>query len=469
MKDESKTERLLELANAHIENQLDEQQRTELEDLLRTDAEARRIFSDFLHDHASLYWSHVGQGEAEIVDFPIDPETPDTGGRWRALAAVAAAAAIVAVLWQRPAPGPATFATMEQTRAARWESGALPTAAGARLSAGRLRLAEGLATIRFDSGAEVVLEAPAEIELVDRMNCVLRRGTAVAEVPESAVGFQITTPSARVVDYGTRFAVNVDGGTGATKTHVFEGEVEVAHPGSGRVVRLRTGQRNYVAGGQVSGAIRGPEEDEWAGNRPGLNRGPDWRMIPAARDRYIYSQLIEEHMSDVLLLLKNARGPEGPNRKSYLGFDLSELDRGRIVEAELILSFEPTGWGLASGVPDSRFSVYGLLPSELDGWSEDQLSWTNAPANLEATGDGLEADKVRKLGSFVLKQGVQRGQFGIHGERLTEFLRRDPDGFVTLIVVRDTVEERKGSLVHGFASRRHPVLPAPTLALRMRR
>jgi hypothetical protein len=75
--------------------------------------------------------------------------------------------------------------------------------------------------------------------------------------------------------------------------------------------------------------------------------------------------------------------------------------------------------------------------------------------------------KVLKLGSFVIEQGVQRGGFGIDGEKLTADLRDHADSEITLIVVRDTVETEDAGLVHGFASRRHPTLPAPTLSIRL--
>ena len=463
MNEKESKDRLFELANAHIENRLDEVQRAELEKLLQTDRDARRMFADVLHDHATMHWNHVGTAGGEIIEFP-DATPSRSFAWWQAIAAAAAVAFLV--FWSR---GPSTFATMEQTRAARWESGALPTAEGARLPAGTLRLADGLATIRFDSGAEVVLEAPAEVELVDRMNCVLVRGTAVADVPDSAIGFRIRTPSADVVDYGTRFAVNVDRNTGATKTHVFEGVVEVEHPNSGKVVRLETGQGNFVAGGQLGHAISGPEEGDWAGNKHLRHRGPEWRTISAVRDQYVYSREIKEHMSDVLLLLKNTEDPKGPSRKTYLGFDISALDRSQIEDAELDLSFEPTGWGLASGVPDSKFAVYAVLPAKLDDWTEVGMNWTNAPANVIGDGDALKSEQVRKLGSFVLAQGVQRGRFGIRGEALAKLLREDANGFVTLVVVRETAEAQTGGLVHGIASRRHPVLPGPSLAVRLTR
>ncbi|MCP4856977.1 MAG: FecR domain-containing protein, partial [Fuerstiella sp.] len=142
--------------------------------------------------------------------------------------AIALIALLAMALWPQH-PADETFATLEQSRAAFWESGDLSTADGSRLGQGTLRLAEGLATLKFDSGAEVVLEAPATLILADAMNCELTRGTVVSDMPESAHGFRIKTPSADVVDYGTRFAVSVYEETGETHTQVIEGRVQVEH------------------------------------------------------------------------------------------------------------------------------------------------------------------------------------------------------------------------------------------------
>ena len=129
-----------------------------------------------------------------------------------------------------------------------------------------------------------------------------------------------------------------------------------------------------------------------------------------------------------------------------------------------MLHFAPTGWGLASLVPDATFSVYGLLADQ--AWDEESLDYGNAPANTWRSRRGLVDSEVRKLGSFLVEQGVQRGQFGIGGESLAAFLREHAGSEITLIVVRDTGEFETNGLVHGFASRRHPILPAPTLAIR---
>ncbi len=466
---EKEQDELLDLANDYAEGELTEAKRKRLDEWLQSDEAARRKFADFMHDHAALYWDQVSESKSEagdVIDFPATSSfLGRVSGIWGVAAAMVALATVTLVWWGN-SPKDATFATMEKTRAARWESGNLPTAEGARLSQGQLRLAEGLATLRFDSGAEVILEAPVEIQLIDRMNCLLTRGTAVADIPESALGFQIGTPTANVVDYGTRFAVNVDSGSGATQTQVFEGVVEVEHPASKEIVRLEAGQRNYVAGDRVSEASSVPEEGDWAQSLPVLRKGSDWRMIATTRDAYVASHPIGDHISDELLLVKNTNSKQGPSRKAYLGFEVSSSDLARIVDAELILHFDPTGWGLASHVPDSEFEVYGLKGAEMDGWNRDAMTWENAPANVPEHGANLKSGLVEKLGTFTMEQGVSRGTFGISGSALVDYLRSQTDGFATLIVVRKTAEEQSGGLVHGFASRRHPVLPPPTLAVR---
>jgi hypothetical protein len=54
-------------------------------------------------------------------------------------------------------------ATLESSKAARWNSSDLPTKDGSRLGKGTLHLAEGLVTLRFDSGAQVCHLRPRSI------------------------------------------------------------------------------------------------------------------------------------------------------------------------------------------------------------------------------------------------------------------------------------------------------------------
>ncbi|MEL7500133.1 MAG: hypothetical protein AAFN77_21215 [Planctomycetota bacterium] len=87
-------------------------------------------------------------------------------------------------------------------------------------------ISEGLAIIEFDRGARVILEGPADLEIVSDNSGFLRSGKLTANVPESAIGFEIVTPNSRVVDHGTEFGISVDA-NGDSETHVFDGEVEL--------------------------------------------------------------------------------------------------------------------------------------------------------------------------------------------------------------------------------------------------
>ncbi|NLT72239.1 MAG: FecR domain-containing protein [Verrucomicrobiaceae bacterium] len=475
-------DRLLELAHGYIERSLNSARIAELETLLSESEEARRVYVDFMHDHATLHWEQIGRdGERGdgIADEDIDEIEDISDYRysrfpslWQGFAAAALIALLSLLLLRPPAPAP-TFATMKRTEAARWESGPLPTAEGARLGAGELFLVRGIATLDFDSGAEVILEAPARLTLVDAMNCVLTSGTAVAEVGESAEGFTIRTPSARVIDHGTRFAVNVHPVSGATQTQVFDGLVEVALPDGGKSLALRTGQRSVTEGGSLGAVSAAIEEATWT--LPEGAEGPQEKnaltlttAAPGGADAYTCSSETGGHDSETLLLLKNALGENGPHRKSYLRFDLSPIPPGTIAEARLELHFTPTGWGLASNLGDSGFTVYGIRDDRLDDWSGGELDWTTAPANDPDSGTALVAEKVTELGSFVLPRGIQSGSFGIHGEKLAAFLNADANRRASLVIVRDTSEVRGGGLVHAIASSRHVTLPPPALVLRLR-
>ena len=450
-----------------LEGQLDEAERHAFNQILASSAEARREYRAMMEMHARLHLEYTGGGGVDFMPDarPNRPEPPSRQTFWPGwVAAAAAVIALLAVLfWPDRGGATKSFATIQTAASARWGGSDLPTREGSRLSQGTLRLEEGLAMIRFDSGAELSLEAPVEIQLIDAMNCRITHGTAVAHVPDSATGFRLGTPSAMVIDYGTRFAVSVDPQSGGTRTQVFEGLVDVENPSTGERVSLKSGQRASVQGAQTGPVAEGFDERFQISPSESTPAGANWLRLPATKDAYI--GFILKTDSDELLYLKN--GKAGFHRKAYLGFDLSGIDASRITSAGLHLQFEPTGLGLASHVPDATFSVFGLASGD-QPWDENNLRPHNAPANIKGSGAGLVTDQVRKLGSFVIPQGVQRGRFGIEGEILSTYLREHAGSTITLIIVRETVETNSAGLIHGIASHRHPVLPAPTLAIQMR-
>ncbi|WP_186776589.1 LamG-like jellyroll fold domain-containing protein [Rubripirellula reticaptiva] len=100
---------------------------------------------------------------------------------------------------------------------------------GTYLSAGEYELQKGLLHLQFGGGVMVYVEAPARFDAVGDSRVVLHNGRLSARVPPEGIGFTVETPEAEVVDFGTEFSVDVEGG--ASEVHVFDGLVRV-NPGA---------------------------------------------------------------------------------------------------------------------------------------------------------------------------------------------------------------------------------------------
>jgi len=90
----------------------------------------------------------------------------------------------------------------------------------------QLELAAGYAEITFDSGARVVLEGAASLEIKSAWKATLLRGTLKVSVPPEALGFRISNPAVEVVDLGTEFTMVAD--AHGAEVFVLKGEVEAA-------------------------------------------------------------------------------------------------------------------------------------------------------------------------------------------------------------------------------------------------
>jgi hypothetical protein len=152
-----------------------------------------------------------------------------------------------------------TVAVLLRAPGARWEETGLPTRAGAPLSPGWLRLKSGYAQIEFYSGATVILEGPAELQLISPQEAYCARGKLRATVPPQAQGFTIGSPKLDLIDRGTEFGLQVDGGD-RTEVHVFQGKVELHDAGSDRAgappKELTTGRGLRLEGAGEARAIK---------------------------------------------------------------------------------------------------------------------------------------------------------------------------------------------------------------------
>lgn len=475
--EESRRWELLERCERARDGKLTPQEQDELEALLRDDAEMRSLFARSLHLDAELRYD-----PRLVRDLAEHPPVSIRRRNLVPIAALAAAAcvAIGSVLYVRESSqtqpaGPPTVATVIKANACKWGGSTLPTAEGSRVVAGTLELMEGLATLKFDSGAEVVLEAPATLEIIDAMNCRLKRGTLVADVPHEAIGFTVDTKDAKVVDLGTRFGVSADE-DGKYLVHVIEGLVEVGHkgePGMKRVLAEQSLNRGLL---QKQLNPESPDDDEPTRWQPDVivSDGQGWQTISTnygrGRDAFIQSTKAPKNFgTEPFMRVKNTTRQADLVRKGYAAFDLEKFDVSRLEDAEMSVSIEPSDLGFATLVPDSVFHVYGLTDEAEDDWKETGINWTDAPA---AVTDGAmkhlpDPAKSVLLGSFTIPQGTASGTRSIGGKALADFLKSDTNGIVTFIICRETDETDRNGFVHAFATRENRKNTPPLLRVKL--
>ena len=125
-------------------------------------------------------------------------QTENSPGRWRWPRVWLLAAGIWELQSWRPADSKAAdgraVAILSRTVDAQWnQAGEIPQV-GTLLQPGRLELRAGLAQFVFYSGARVMIEGPAQIELTSANEISCRSGRLMAEVPSPAKAFRIRTP-----------------------------------------------------------------------------------------------------------------------------------------------------------------------------------------------------------------------------------------------------------------------------------
>lgn len=279
------------LIDRHLDGALTAEEAAELNQIVLSSAQARARFWHLAGFHAIIRewgaetWGQPGEapGSTKVVAFPVR----------RVLQGLAAAAALAAALlvlrhFQPPAfPPPASpqnvaiqarpglggdeeeedpdhgagmstapadavtqngAAVITRASGAVWSPGEPARGAGTVLPPGWLRLESGLVQIDFYSGARVILEGPAEFNVISDFEAQCRFGRLSASVPEQAHGFKVVTPGMTVVDLGTAFGCNVPR-NGLPDVHVIEGRVSLwtsrvsgKEWGQGQAVRENKGQ-----------------------------------------------------------------------------------------------------------------------------------------------------------------------------------------------------------------------------------
>tara|TARA_R110002096_G_scaffold40688_17_gene110390 strand:- start:55 stop:1638 length:1584 start_codon:yes stop_codon:yes gene_type:complete len=253
MKREERLQRVSELTSTLIDGIASEAEQTELNQLLKGDPEACELYLDLSESHSALIHDHLGDELASAAR--IQPESHKSSTipfklrrsklRWQAFAAAAGIilllnASVIYFLGNRQEAEPVAenewVAVLSRLVEPEWETPKTKYEQGQALAPGSFKLKSGLAQIEFLSGASVIVEGPADLELVSPWLMHCRSGKLQTSVPEPAQGFAIVTPDYRAVDLGTEFSLSVSQ-TGESELHVVEGEVRLDDE-SGKELRL---------------------------------------------------------------------------------------------------------------------------------------------------------------------------------------------------------------------------------------
>jgi ferric-dicitrate binding protein FerR (iron transport regulator) len=146
-------------------------------------------------------------------------------------------------------------ASLTDSLDAKWADASGPMENGMRMATGDQRwlLREGYAELTFDNQAKVVLEGPAEFQILASDRIGLTYGKVYVRVPGEAAGFSVYTPDAKIIDLGTEFGVEADISR-TTQVHVLKGKTMLIAGGSSRVnLEIEQGQAKKVLGttGQI--------------------------------------------------------------------------------------------------------------------------------------------------------------------------------------------------------------------------
>ncbi|MGO9108889.1 MAG: FecR family protein [Thermoguttaceae bacterium] len=264
---------LAELVDLFCEGDIAPEQAARLEALVAESDEARQYLLDCVQVHCELAWELGRENEdleqadsLETAPALYCSEPKRKQHRVWMFAATTAALLVTLTLGlttvsrirgHKAESNPSSVAHIGPVKDVHWD-GAAP-AIDAPLPAGsKLAFQQGLLEVAFDSGASVILQGPADVELKSN-SAILLRGSLTADVPAEARGFAVQTPNSTVVDLGTRFEVDCQ--AGQTYVEVFVGRVrlqldDTQAGGSPQVLPLAAKKAVRVHGVPGHGALR---------------------------------------------------------------------------------------------------------------------------------------------------------------------------------------------------------------------
>lgn len=291
------------------------------------------------------------------------------------------------------------IAWLVNAHACQWSGGFVPAA---NMQANDyVKLESGLVQIRFVSGADVLIEGPAELILLSSMSAKLNRGRVSVKVPKSMKGFEIYSPQGRVLDLGTEFGVTVSD-DGLTDVLVFDGEVETfVGNDKSKPIRLMENQSASISKSEIN-------TDRAVSNDFVRRISDATKLRPRKKTRQTTSIVFDGSNSDGLRD-KNDRPIGFASRLPGTGEQLHHNDSNLVVDVQSeVLRLTTTRSDINRQARLDTGEYFGFELSELGFTGEEDFSVTveipNIP-NLENFGQvglycGAKSDQVIR-GGFI--------------------------------------------------------------------
>ncbi len=238
---------LSDTINGYLDGKLTAEEVRELEYQLKQSAEARALYWEIAQTHALLN-RHFDQENAVQIAEHFSPPEEKKNLIWNFAPFAAAAAIILGFFFFLKPPPPAPTLMQSGGFVARWSDD------WRFLKACDLNLADGeQKELVFVNGVRVALEGPIDGKLVSPDLMMLANGRIGVHVPPGAEGFTVDTPAGQVVDFGTRFGIDIAGSK--MRAEVFEGRIDVNVAGEN--YRMEGQASLEVVNQQASGIARG--------------------------------------------------------------------------------------------------------------------------------------------------------------------------------------------------------------------
>jgi hypothetical protein len=215
-----------------LDGSISDQEYSELQFRLRDNPAAQQLYFDYLDLDTDL--RQMSYGRSAVNNKPIVPSRLNKNTiTLFALGSLAIAASVMFIAtfpaWIRHdtlAVSKAKDVVLVQSAGGRFFRDTMPAVGLPLESHHEYALIAGVIELKFTGGAQVILEAPAVLEIASAERLIVKRGSCSVYAPPGAEGFQVLTPQSEVTDLGTRFAVSVSE-VGDTEVHVVEGTAEV--------------------------------------------------------------------------------------------------------------------------------------------------------------------------------------------------------------------------------------------------